>query len=78
MIVGTTIFHSDTGTDAYYTPSFPRGGLAANFSVDVTHIRAATSLTLVIGIEHKNEDDTTWAGLGTFANITAAGVATKT
>lgn len=77
MLVGTTIIHSNSGTDAYYTPSFPRGGLAANFSVDVTHIAAAATLTLVIGIEHKNEDDTTWAGLASFANISATGVATK-
>jgi len=77
MIDGTTIFHSDTGTDAYYTPPFPRGGLAATFTVDVTHIRAATSLTFVVGVEHKNSDDTTWAGLATLSNITSTGVATK-
>lgn len=77
MLVGTTIIHSDTGTDSYYTPSFPRGGLSANFSLDVTHIAAAASLTLVVAVEHKNEDETSWAVAGTFSNITAKGVATK-
>lgn len=31
MIVGTTIFKM--GGNPYYTPQFPRGGLAALFSV---------------------------------------------
>lgn len=74
MLVGTTIIHSDTGTDAYYTPSFPRGGLSANFSVDVTHIAAASSLTLSIKVEHKNEDDTSWTAAGTFTGISSKGV----
>jgi len=77
MLVGTTILHDGTGTTAYYTPSFPRGGLAANFSVEVTHLAAASSLTLVILVQHKNEDETTWGSLGSFSNITAIGVASK-
>ena len=75
MIVGTTIFHDGTGTTPFYSPSFPRGGLAAIFSVDTTHISGAP--TLVITVEHKNEDETTWGTAGTFTGITAPGVSTK-
>ena len=75
MIIGTTIFHDGTGTTPFYSPSFPRGGLAAIFSVDTTHISGAP--TLVITVEHKNEDETTWGTAGTFGSITGPGVSTK-
>ena len=77
MIIGSTLIHDGTGSTPYRTPSFGRGGEAAVFSVDVTHLKATTSLTLVVTVEHKNEADTTWTTAGTFANITATGVATK-
>ena len=75
MIVGSTILHDGTGTTAFYTPSFPRGGEAAVFSVDATHVNG--SPTLVVTVEHKNVEDTSWTTAGTFSNITAAGVSTK-
>ena len=77
MIIGSTIMHDGTGTTPYYTPSFPRGGEAAVFSLDVTHWGATGALTLVVTVEHKNSDETAWAPAGTFTNITAAGVSTK-
>ena len=74
MIVGTTIIHPGD-TTAYYSPSFPRGGEAANFSLDVTHL--VGTVTFVVDIEHKNLEDTTWASAGTFTAITATGVQVK-
>ena len=68
MIVGTTIFKMD-GT-AYYSPSFPRGGLAGTFTVDVTHMEG--SPTFKITVQHRNEDATTWDTAGTFTDITSA------
>ena len=35
------------------------------------------SPTLNVSIEHKNEDETAFSTVGSFSNITAAGVATK-
>lgn len=75
MIVGTQITHDGTGTTAYYSPSFPRGGEAAVFSVDVTHMRGGP--TMVVTVEHKNVEDTSWSTAGTFSNITTTGLATK-
>ena len=75
MIVGSQITHDGGGTTAYYSPSFPRGGEAAVFSVDVTHYSGGP--TLVVTVEHKNVEDTSWTTAGTFSNITSTGVATK-
>ena len=73
MIVGSTILHPG-GTTKYYSPSFPRGGQAATFTVDVTHVSG--SIALMVTIEHKNADDTTWATATTLASIGSTGVAT--
>ena len=75
MIIGTTIFHDGTGTTEYMTPSFPRGGLSALFSLNVTH--KSGSPTMVVKIEHKNEDETAFTELVAFSDITATGPATK-
>ena len=72
MVIGTTLMYSAT---AYYSPSFPRGGEAATFAVDVTHFDGGP--TLVVSVEHKNVEDTSWTTAGTFTNITATGLATK-
>jgi len=74
MIVGTQI--TVMGGSAFFSPTFPRGGEAALFSLDVTH-KMGTSPSLAVSIEHKNEDETTWAAAGAFTAITATGVATK-
>ena len=71
MIVGTTLFKMD-GSD-YYSPEFPRGGLAATFAVDVTHL--VGSPTISITVEHRNEDEQSFTTLGSFSNITSIGPA---
>ena len=63
------------GTVPFYSPSFGRGGEAALFSLDVTHLSGGPSL--LVDIEHKNAEDTTWSSAGAFASITTAGLATK-
>ena len=68
-VVGTTVIKLD-GT-AYYSPSFPRGGLAAFFTVDTTHTEG--SPTFKITVEHRDENDTTFTSAGTFADITSPG-----
>jgi len=75
MIVGTTIIHDGNGTVPYYSPAFPRGGLAALFSVNVTHVGGTPDLD--IAVEHKNAEDTTWSSAGTFTTISTVGVASK-
>jgi hypothetical protein len=75
MIVGTQITHDGTGTTAYYSPSFPRGGEAAVFSIDVTHVSG--SPIMGVTVEHKNVEDTSWGTADSFANITGTGLATK-
>lgn len=74
MIVGTQI--TVMGGSPFYSPSFGRGGEAALFSLDVTH-KMGTSPSLAVSIEHKNEDETSWAAAGAFTAITATGVASK-
>ena len=71
MIIGTSVFKMD-GT-AFYSPEFPRGGLAATFAVDVTHL--VGSPTVTIGVESRNEDDTSWTSSGAFTSITSVGAA---
>ena len=65
MIVGSTIMHPGD-TSSYYSPSFPRGGQAATFTVDVTHLSGG-SVTFIVAVEHKNADDTTWSNAATFS-----------
>jgi len=73
MVVGTTLLKLD-GL-AYYSPSFPRGGLAAVFAVDVTNLSGLSGF--LITVEHRDEHDTTWTEAGAFTSITGVGTATK-
>jgi len=73
MIVGQTV--NNLGSMTYYSPTFPRGGLSALFSVEVEGITADT--TLGIAIEHRNEEETSWTSAATFTAITAPAVHTK-
>ena len=75
MIVGVTIIHDGTGTTPYYTPTFPRGGLAAVFSFNMTHMGGSPTMT--IAIEHKNAEDTTWGVAASITGANATGVQTK-
>ena len=69
MVVGTTIFKMD-GND-FFSPQFPRGGLAATFAIDVTHVVDTPDVTVTI--QTRNSEDTSWTDLGTFSTITATG-----
>ena len=71
--VGTTLIVLDS--NPYYSPSFPRGGLAGTFSVDVTNLQGVSAF--VITVQHRDEHDTTWATAGTFTTITAVGAASQ-
>ncbi len=73
MVVGTTLMVSTTGA-AYYSPTFPRGGEAALFSVEVTQVHM---VTFTVDVEHRNEEDTAWTSAGAFTGVTAVGVSTK-
>lgn len=75
MIMQTYIIHDGTGTDLYTSPPVARGGLAALFSINVTH--KSGSPTMLASVEHKNADEVSWASAASFASITATGMATK-
>jgi len=72
MVVGTTILVLDGSV--YYSPSFPRGGLAATFSLDVTHFHGVTNL--LVTVQHRDENETDWSDAGSFTAVTAAGTGT--
>ena len=67
MIVGN--YFRRFGGSAQYGPTFPRGGNAALFAIEIYAADAGTSLTVTI--EHKNASDTTWTTLVTLAGLTA-------
>ena len=73
MTTGFTLFVM--GGTAVYSPPFPSGGESALFSVEI--LAKIGSPNLAIDIETKNTEDTTWGVAGSFAAITALGVATK-
>lgn len=73
MVIGTTIFHLDGA--AYYSPEFGRGGLSATFSVDVTHLNLTGATSVLITVEHRNSEDTSWGSAGSFAGIATLGPA---
>ena len=74
MVVGTTIFYLDG--NAYYSPEFPRGGLAATFCAEILSIVLNGASQFDIEIEHRNSEDTTWTSLGNFSAISSTGNAT--
>jgi len=51
-----------------YSPEFPRGGLAATFSVDLTPL---LSIGFLIAVETRNTEDTTRTSLGSFPTLTS-------
>ena len=63
------------GGTALYSPSFPRGGEAALFSVEVLALLGSPSVA--IDVEHKNSDDTAWTSAGSFSAITTIAVHLK-
>jgi hypothetical protein len=69
MVIGITLMKSAT---PYHSPTFGRGGLAALFSCEM--LQVGTGGTLDIDVQHKNPEDTAFTTLGSFTQITAAGV----
>lgn len=70
MIVGTTLFKMD-GT-SFFSPEFARGGLAATFVIDVTHLVGSPTVTFTI--QHRNSEDTTFSATGDSGSATTASV----
>lgn len=62
------------GGVSYYSPTFPRGGLAATFGIEVFGL-VGTSPTLECTVEHKNAEDTSFVSAGTFSSMTSTGMA---
>jgi hypothetical protein len=58
-----------------YSPTFPRGGNAALFAVEILDVDPSSDLDAVI--QHKNVDDTVWTTLATLSAMTS-GVNTVT
>ena len=73
MIVGTSITKIDG--NPYYSPSFPRGGLSAAITVDVTNISSGAGLDVTL--EGRNADETTWTVMATFTTLSSIGMSTK-
>ena len=73
MIVGTTVLRLDG--NPYYSPEFPRGGLAATFTLDVSQVNLIGNFA--VSIEHRNSEDTSWTSAGTFAVISSTGAYSK-
>ena len=71
MVVGTTIFYLDG--NAYYSPEFPRGGLAATFCAEILNLVLNGASQFDIEIEHRNSEDATFSSLGSFSAISSTG-----
>lgn len=71
--LGDILIHDGTGSDPYYSPPFGRGGESAVFTVEVT-LRHGNP-TLVLEVEHRNAEDTSWSSAGS-TSTSATGVAT--
>jgi hypothetical protein len=75
MFRGRILIKDDTESSPYpatYTAPFPRGGLAALFTAEVTQLAGSPTLSIVV--QTKNRNETSWLDLGSFTDITATGV----
>ena len=70
MILGYTV--SRLGGEDFLSPPFRKQGNAATFVVEATH--AYHNPVLVIRLEHRSPEETTWAAWATFQAITGPGV----
>jgi hypothetical protein len=59
---------------AQLSPPFPRGGQGIVLTADILDVPGG-GVTLQIDVLHKNLADTSWTPLGSFAGITAIGLA---
>jgi hypothetical protein len=66
MLNGQYFFKGDGSTQ--HSPTFPRGGLAATFLAQILQLVGSPSL--IIGVEHKSHEDTSFISAGTFGAVT--------
>jgi hypothetical protein len=71
MLTGFYVLKGSGATK--YTATFPRGGLAANFQVQVLDL-VGSPTDLIAQIEHKNIEDTSFAVAGTFSPISSISI----
>jgi hypothetical protein len=71
-----TGFYVLKGGGVKYTPAFPRGGLAALFSLEILGLVGSPS-GMTATVEHKDVVDTSWSPNQSFASITSTGVKTQ-
>jgi hypothetical protein len=62
-----------SGGVSYFTPTFPRGGLAGTFLIDILAMHGS-SPTLECVVEHKNVEDTSFTTAATFTSMTTTGL----
>jgi hypothetical protein len=67
-------YHRRFSGGQQFSPTFPRGGNAAVFGVEVFDTDPGVTLTAVV--QHKNIEDTSWTTLTTLASMTT-GVTTQ-
>lgn len=70
-VIGTTLLAGDGS--AYYSPEFPRGGLAATMTVEMLNYSVAGASGVTFDVETRNSEDTTWTALSG-QTINATGV----
>ena len=75
MVVGTTLLYLDG--NAYYSPEFGRGGLAATFAVDVTQLNLVGASQFLIEVEHRNAEEVSFTTVGVFSGISSTGAASS-
>ena len=74
MYIGSLYMRMSAGSPVtYYSPTFPRGGLAATFAIEVFALQG-TSPTLECTIEHKNESDTSVTTAASFSSMSSVAV----
>lgn len=73
MLVGQYFMRFGAGV-YQYSPSFPRGGLGAVFSLDVLALVSGAGLDMAV--EHRNFEDTTWTLYGSAISASLTGVYT--
>ena len=71
MVVGSTLMM--LGGAPYFSPAFGRGGLSAVFSCEALQF-SGPGVTLLVTVEHKNNEDLLFVPLGAFPPILAVGV----
>jgi hypothetical protein len=71
VYIGTLLMR--LGGVPYPSPTFPRGGLAGTFGIEVFAL-TGTSPTLECTVEHKNAEDTSFTTAATFSSMSSADI----